>query len=150
MTYTDSFNTRSLLVLTCISAVLLLSACGSPDKGYYNDNNRFVRTDTPHNMTKREHVAREVPDDNYRGNNSNRYVNDDDVYSHAGYYNRHGYNLEDRGMNGNIDVPAGMVPPRGMCRVWFANRVADEQPNPETCKGIKNRVPSGAFVVYGG
>lgn len=148
MTNTNSFNARSILVLTSLSAVLLLGACGVPqDKGYYNENGRFVRTDTPHNMTKREHVAREVFDNDDHANR-NDYNNNE--RNRDRYYDRQGYSVEDRGMSGNIVVPASMVPPRGMCRVWFTSRVATDQPSPEPCNNIKSRVPVGAFVVYGG
>jgi hypothetical protein len=46
-------------------------------------------------------------------------------------------------------VPAGHMPPRGQCRIWYADRPPGHQPPPGDCRKLERRVPSGARLVYG-
>ena len=68
-------------------------------------------------------------------------------YDRAGYYNQDGSYI---GVHSDFAVPPDMFPARGMCRVWFPDRRPVNQPDIESCDGIKSRVPVGAYVIYGG
>lgn len=134
-----------LTALACISLATLLSACGTPDGGYYDANGNWI-PNNPNNAT-RNHAP--LP-----GGTHDAYDNDDYRHRHhvttysydrPGYYNTSGY--YDRLEGG---APASMMPPRGMCRVWFTDRLPENQPRIESCDGIQYRVPEGAYVIYGG
>jgi hypothetical protein len=47
-------------------------------------------------------------------------------------------------------IPFDFIPPPGKCRVWYADRSPEEQPEPERCLEIAANVPPGAWLVYGG
>jgi hypothetical protein len=53
-----------------------------------------------------------------------------------------------RGKQKSFNVPPGHMPPRGMCRVWYADRPPGHQPPPVSCNRIR-RVPYGATVIRG-
>lgn len=131
--------------LACIS-LLALSACGTPDNGYYDANGNWI----PYNRYNREaHNHSPLP-----GGTRSEYIDDSATttvttytYDRPGYYDYNGYYVaRDTGFG----VPADMFPPRGMCRVWFPERVPGRQPAIETCNNINLRVPAGAYVIYGG
>ena len=130
---------RLTTTLTCVSLLTLLAACSEPD-GYYDAHGKFIHN-TPYNNTKN------VPDQNRyvdsRYNDTNTNVN----YSRRGYYDYNGYYIA---KNYGPVVPSDMFPPRGMCRVWFPDRDPADQPEIETCAGIRSRVPAGAYVIFGG
>ena len=45
------------------------------------------------------------------------------------------------------DVPAGHMPPVGMCRVWLENVPPAQQPAPTDCpSAIRNRPPNGRVI----
>ena len=45
------------------------------------------------------------------------------------------------------DVPKGLRPPAGMCRVWIDNVPAGRQPAPTDCaSAIRNRPPNGRVI----
>lgn len=69
------------------------------------------------------------------------------TYTRPGYYDYNGYYIA---TNNGPRVAKQFFPPRGMCRVWFTDRPATEQPGIESCDGIQRRVPAGAYVIYGG
>lgn len=48
-----------------------------------------------------------------------------------------------------LRIPLGQMPPRGKCRIWFPDRPAGQQPKPDKCKKLQNRVPQGAYLVRG-
>ncbi|MCJ7501112.1 hypothetical protein MUP29_12755, partial [bacterium] len=50
---------------------------------------------------------------------------------------------------GAVGIPHAYIPSPGKCRIWYLDRLPDEQPAPERCLEITN-VPVGARVVYGG
>jgi len=46
-----------------------------------------------------------------------------------------------------IDVPRGLRPPAGMCRVWIDNVPPGRQPAPTDCaNAIRNRPPNGRVI----
>lgn len=132
---------RGLLWLACLSLTSVLTACGTPDGGYYDRNGNWIATNTPRNMEGGKHPP--LPGGTYNP----AYYDDDYMYDRRGYYDVNGYYVTD--IRGTV-VPESMFPPRGMCRVWFTNRVPADQPAVESCVGIRSRVPAGAYVIYGG
>jgi len=143
---------RTIPSLVCLSLVSLLAACGTPDAGYYDAAGNWIANNP--NNANRSHAP--LPGGTRNSQNSD-YDSDRPVsttttvttynYDHRGYYDDNGYYLaNDDGPN----VPQDMFPPHGMCRVWFTDREADNQPAIESCKGIKYHVPAGAYVIYGG
>lgn len=116
-------------VLTGVAAISLLAACVPPSGGYYDERGNYI----PYPPADRAVVA-PAPGPVY-------------TFERRGYYDYNGYYLP---MDSGLSVPRSMFPPRGMCRVWFTDRTASEQPAPESCSGINYRVPAGAYVIYGG
>ena len=49
------------------------------------------------------------------------------------------------------DVPAGHLPPPGMCRVWYDDRPAGHQPPPVSCSQARTAAARSrnARVIYG-
>lgn len=45
------------------------------------------------------------------------------------------------------EIPRGLRPPPGKCRIWFPDRPPGHQPAPVKCKKLKSRVPLGAYLV---
>jgi len=141
---------RKFTSLACLSLVSLLSACGTPNDGYYDKNGNFIP-----NNPQRKGAANHAPlpggtyDERYTGDPavSRTTVTTTTRYDRPGYYDEYGYY---RTMEGGWKVPADMFPPRGMCRVWFRDRPLADQPPVESCSGINDYVPSGAYVIYGG
>ncbi len=134
---------RALSLVTCVSVVSLLAACGPTSDGYYDTNGNWIATNTTHKPhaplpggTNNDFAER----DNFGHTNN---VN----YSRRGYYDYNGYYIPN---DSGLTVPQSMFPPRGMCRVWMMDRKASDQPAVESCDGIKSRVPAGAYVIYGG
>ncbi len=140
-------NNRAIALLACVSVVSMLAACGTPDGGYYNKQGNYVPTDTPYNIKNNKHSSMPGGNPNAeadRENNRSEYPR----YTRRGYYDYNGYYMD---KNSGLSVPRNMFPPRGMCRVWFPERMGyNEQPAVESCDGIKYRVPAGAYVIYGG
>ncbi|MDR6927020.1 tetratricopeptide repeat protein [Pseudomonas sp. BE134] len=52
-------------------------------------------------------------------------------------------------VNDEVEIPRGHWPPPGKCRIWFPDRPPGHQPAPGKCKKLRDRVPSGAFLVRG-
>lgn len=130
---------RILPSLACLSLLTLLAACGESSQGYYDSNGRYIYNSTngsapfEHDVTLRDHIRNE---------------NRPNGYDRRGYYDYDGnYSTT---YNDGLSVPKNMFPARGMCRVWFVDREPSRQPNVESCTSIKQRVPSGAYVIYGG
>jgi tetratricopeptide (TPR) repeat protein len=48
-----------------------------------------------------------------------------------------------------ISIPRGHWPPPGQCRIWFPDRPPGAQPPSGSCKKLRKRVPSGAFLMQG-
>jgi tetratricopeptide (TPR) repeat protein len=48
-----------------------------------------------------------------------------------------------------VEIPRGHWPPPGKCRIWFPDRPPGHQPAPGKCKKLRDRVPSGAYLVRG-
>ncbi len=137
---------RMVTIAGCVSAVALLAACGTPDGGYYDKNGNYVPTDTPYNMRTNAHSPMPGGNPDYladREDNNREYPR----FKRRGYYDYNGYYIA---RDSGLTVPSDMFPPRGMCRVWFVDRMVDEQPGIESCDGIRYRVPAGAYVIYGG
>lgn len=137
-----SLALRTLAALACAS---LLSACNNPNGGYYDANGNFIATDTPYNMSEGKHppLPGGTDDDRYYHHRRTTTV----YYDRPGYYDYRGYYFD---RSNDFGVPESMLPPRGMCRVWFADRPPEGQPGIESCNGIHARVPAGAYVIYGG
>lgn len=47
------------------------------------------------------------------------------------------------------ELPAGHLPPPGMCRIWFPGRPPGHQPAPGRCRELRHEVPVGAWLVRG-
>ncbi len=146
---------RLITTLASISLISLLAACGTPDDGYYDHNGNWIPNNPYH---ANNHARAPLPggtadrdDDTYVSTypGSSRRVVTTTTYSYdrPGYYNANGYYDT---MEGGATVPRDMFPARGMCRVWFPSHVLADQPPVESCTGIENRVPSDAYVIYGG
>ena len=52
-------------------------------------------------------------------------------------------------VNDEVEIPRGHWPPPGKCRIWFPDRPPGHQPAPGKCKKLRDRVPSGAYLVRG-
>jgi hypothetical protein len=131
---------RILPSLACLSLLTALAACGETSGSYYDANGRYVQGNTDstapfeHDVTLRDRMR----NGNYRSE-----------YDRRGYYDDEG-NYSNASEIDGLSVPKNMFPARGMCRVWFTDRAPARQPNVESCKNIKQRVPTGAYVIYGG
>ncbi len=123
--------------ISCLSVVSLMVACAP--SGYYDSNGEY-RSYGKSDSYRYEHPMSGTP-------TRAIYHEDDVIYSRAGYYDRNGYYIA---MDSGPGVPREFFPPRGMCRVWFIDRLPNEQPRVESCAGIRSRVPVGAYVIYGG
>ena len=135
---------RNLKSLTCISLIALLAACGTPSDGYYDANGNYV----PYNLNHKENHDHAPLPGGTASDQPTSYTTTTTTYSYdrPGYYDRNGYYSTMRG----VRAPSDMLPPSGMCRIWFANRQPGNQPDIESCDGIQSRVPAGAYVIYGG
>ena len=148
--------------LACLSLVAALAACG-PGDGYYDSLGNYHSGSR--NSKENATVTSGFSGDSYHSNNfytdasarrgdSKKVVDYDSrrdmdriAYKRAGYYDYEGaYITGDRAPV----VDSYYNPPRGKCRVWFPDRDAEDQPAIESCSRIQNRVPAGAFVIYGG
>jgi hypothetical protein len=138
---------RAIIIGGLLSLITFVTACEQgTNTGYYDGNGNYVPTDTPYNMRTGAHSPMPGGNDNVsydRENNRSEYQH----YTRRGYYNHDGYYMA---KDSGIKVDKNMFPPRGMCRVWFANTIASEQPDIESCDDIRQRVPAGAYVIYGG
>ncbi|GEM_PF-3077413 len=141
---------RVLPLITGLSVVSLLAACG-PSGGYYDANGNYVSSG-PADYPSQERYSAHPPRDNdfY----ANRPYADDRYPEYAAPYDKTPYHTNtpysDPVRNNSIVVPENMVPPAGMCRVWFTQRPAAHQPKVESCDNIRTRLPRGAYVIYGG
>jgi hypothetical protein len=137
--------------LICLSALSLLTACGNPNDGYYDANGTYIppaNTTTEaqriHAPSPTEHMGEYYADHRY-----GHYVEPSSYYyDRRGYYDYYGNYYSS--LASGAGVPEGMLPPRGMCRVWFPDRVPSEQPKIESCNDIHARAPMGTYVIYGG
>lgn len=46
-----------------------------------------------------------------------------------------------------VVVPAGHMPPTGMCRIWYPDRSIAQQPAPGDCNALRESIPEGAYLV---
>jgi len=121
--------------IACLSLASVIASC--TPAGYYDSNGEY-RSYGSSDSFRHENAMAGTPV-------SHAYP--DTTYDRAGYYDRNGYYIaRDNGPR----VSDELFPPRGMCRIWFADRPADDQPRVESCNGIRSRVPAGAYVIYGG
>lgn len=147
MTNIHFISKRTLTVIACLSLSSMLAACGA-NNGYYDAKGNYISSESPYNAEQDLHYTNP-------GRTHNEYSaqDDDDNHSEYGRYDRRGYydrNGDYITTDDGLSVPENMLPPRGMCRVWFARRRASEQPAVESCSSIKSRVSAGAYVIYGG
>ena len=68
-------------------------------------------------------------------------------YVKAGYYDANGFYIAP---GFGPSVPQAMLPPSGLCRIWYPQRAPQDEPGIQSCDGIRSRVPMGAYVIYGG
>ena len=131
-------------VIACLSLVTLLAACGSPNNPRYDANGQPVASmpDYPSNKAQRQINCDYGYDNDYYA--TRRDQRDNPTLYHD--YDRNGQPIHRTGQ----PIPENMLPPRGMCRIWFTQRNLAEQPSVESCDAIRARVPVGAYVVYGG
>ncbi len=135
---------RNTKILACLSLMTMLSACGTPDQGYYDRNGNYV-PNNPYNRNAHDHAP--LPGGTHPEYDDTHYASTHATwhYDRAGYYDQNGYYIEH-----GPSVSSDMLPPHGMCRVWFPERAVMDQPPIEDCDGIRGRVPAGAYVIYGG
>ena len=161
---------RFTTLLACVSTVALLAACDPHyDNGYYDANGNYVSSENGANVTQKNHnndVWPGKPIGYY--NDSNNYNNDpsyvppahhvvrtttvttDDgayLYERAGVYNLQGDYLGSASSNG---IPSRITPSRGMCMVYFPDRMNNDQPQPQSCNGLMEHAPAGSLIVFGG
>jgi hypothetical protein len=144
---------RALTLIASVSLISLLTACGGANNESYTSNGSYSPMDTPHNTAANTHSS---PADGTGDHRSNRRDDNDSYYDdshyeinrygHNGYYERNGYYVA---RNSGVAVPQEMFPPQGMCRMWFMERLASDQPDVESCNGIRSRAPNGAYIIYG-
>jgi hypothetical protein len=53
------------------------------------------------------------------------------------------------GVQQEVNIPKGHMPPPGKCRVWYPDRPPGQQPPPGDCAQLKHRVPPDAVLVEG-
>lgn len=149
---------RTLTSITCVSLLVLLTACGNSTRGYYDAQGNWVTTSNTHH---RAHPERDLPPD--PGHTYDKIVGYEPApsatvvytappppmltYERAGYYDRNGYYIA---MDGGLTVPDNMFPPAGQCRIWMPGVPVVNQAPVEPCYGIQARVPPGGYVIYGG
>lgn len=134
----------------CLSFITAMTACAPA--GYYDSNGEYRSYGKSDSYRHNTAMGSTPPSNAYYDrtyyDNSGRDVTTTTVtYSRPGYYDQNGYYISERD---GPRVPEDFFPPRGMCRIWIANRSMDDQPAIESCRGISNRVPAGAYVIYGG
>lgn len=143
-------NTSALICGVAVTA--LLAACSSnPTNGYYDANGQFVPYN-PENRNAAIHApnsgaAVTVTTPDYDNGYENDRVHVVMAYDREGVYDYNGYYL---GTDSGLHVPDDMYPQHGMCRIWFPHRPYSEEPPVESCHHIQERVPAGAYVVFGG
>jgi len=160
--------------IACLSVVsVMLAACGQEgyydNRGHYHANNAQGSNNNTNNTFTNNDGNPSYAGNNYYTNHSARKGNTDGVvgydrdrdnsvrdydgestivYKRTGYYDYRGAYYP---VNSGPKVPRNYFPPRGMCRVWLAGVVAQDQPSVESCKGIQQqRLPEGSYIVYGG
>ncbi len=144
-------NGKFMKLVTALTSLTLLTlTCACQPAGYYDSNGEYHtygRSDT----YRHDKAIADAPSDEtgtYYAESSTASPTTTVIYDRAGYYDRNGYYISpNRGPRG---VPADFLPPRGMCRMWFSDRRLDDQPPVESCRGIQDRVPDDAYVIYGG
>ena len=138
---------HSILLATAMLPLLVSACAATPDSGYYDANGNWI----PYNRYNQEaHGHSPLPGGTYPPYSEDNRATTTTVttyrYDRPGYYDYNGYYIAGEG---NM-VPLDMLPPRGLCRVWYPSRSPDDQPDIESCSNIKYRVPAGAYVIYGG
>lgn len=130
-------NASFALLMLCSATVLASCADRS-----YHDANGIYRSGT-------------IKDDDFRhernvmAGSPNRVLPMTPVtYGEAGYYDRRGSRIA--AMDGGPRVERQYHPPKGMCRLWFIDRVTQNQPKVDSCANVHTAVPAGAYVMYGG
>lgn len=135
---------RKLILIASLVALATVAACSPPSGGYYDANGNYVQYTRYNKQTKQyEPVPAGSNDPRFDESRPTKVK----VYERRGYYDYHGryYQKYDA-----LGVPNDMLPPSGMCRVWLPSRSTRYQPAVESCEGIRQRVPEGAYVIYGG
>ena len=161
---------RLPLLLALAASTALLGACDPHyDNGYYDANGNYVSVPDTHVGADRNKAAWPGKpigyyDDSNNYNNDPSYVpparrvvrttrvvtTDVDgtyVYELPGVYNLSGDYLGTAAQNG---IPSRIAPSRGLCTVYFPDRMNYDQPNPQSCNGLMERAPSGSLIVFGG
>lgn len=135
-------------LMACVPLVLLAAAC-EPTEGYRDKNGNYMPANPYGNerinqVSNAEYTAYPgvVPPKPAR----KRIITY--VFDQPGYYNPEGVLVT--AVQSGFEVPQNMLPPRGQCRVWLPKRNAYDQPAIESCAGIEQRVPDGAYIIYGG
>ncbi|MDB4884881.1 MAG: hypothetical protein JWN79_319 [Gemmatimonadetes bacterium] len=52
-------------------------------------------------------------------------------------------------VRGSANIPAGFMPPAGMCRVWYDGVAPGRQPAPTTCQNARASLRANTRLVYG-
>jgi hypothetical protein len=135
---------RKLPFIASLAALAIVAGCNPPSGGYYDESGNYVQY-TRYNKQSRQYepVPAGSSDPRFDESRPTRTK----VYERRGYYDYQGRYYQHYN---TLGVPSDMLPPSGMCRVWLPSRAAQYQPAVESCEGIRQRVPEGAYVIYGG
>lgn len=143
---------RILKTATCLPLLAVLAACGTPDQGHYDANGVYV---PPPNPTRAQRIHSPDPGsaydeyyDQYGDADTPRVKHRHETTVTTTYDDNGNRVTRDIVTENNISIPPSMMPPKGMCRVWFPNRAPEDEPKVESCEGIRQRAPEGSFVIY--
>lgn len=131
-----------LTYLSLASTLCVLAACGGPNNGYYATDGSYVKP----NAGQFSNDVRERRGYYDQTATAAAYA-PATTYQRRGYYDYYGNYIP---VETNFGVPQTMFPPAGMCRVWFPDRQMRAQPDIESCGNIRDRAPTGSYVIYGG
>jgi hypothetical protein len=121
--------------------LLLISACSTPDGGYYDANGNWIA----YNRYSKGSVHPPLPGGPHKPEQLDRYG--PHTYMNRGFYDE---NADYFSSVDGLNIPEDMFPEIGMCRVWFPERGPEYQPPIKPCKEIKSPIPAGSYVVSGG
>jgi hypothetical protein len=145
---------KILPTLACLTALATMTACS--DNGYYDSRGNYHYDNGGYYNDAGNWSGETYYGNNYytdmsarRGDSAkvigyNRALDRDKiVYKRVGFYDYRG-----RYVTSAPRVAREYYPPRGMCRVWYADRPYDDQPDIVSCSGLV--VPEDTYVIYGG
>lgn len=138
--------TMKILTRIACSSLLLAMCASCAPAGYYDSNGEY-RSYGASDSFRHENNMAGTPDTPHHAYVEQPASTTTVIYTRPGYYDSNGDYVTQSSVP---RIAPSMQPPAGLCRVWFPERPARYQPAVESCDGIQGRVPSGAYVIYGG